>query len=387
MSWTIHNIHNAVFGKDSRKETGNILKEYDCKEVALLFDGALKSLGFVDEMCKIIENAGIGVAMYQAANDEPVSSELDQFVQMCRDEAIDGIVALGGGSTMDTAKLAGKVLANGGKTVDYLGGYTALNVGSKVFEPIVAIPTTAGTGSEACWGIMCLNEDTGIKTFARHPITRAVVDPVYCMDLPADITAYTGMDALAQCAECLVNSHSMPNLMADVMAKEGLALAAKYLPIAVHEPHNEQAREMMCWSAMLSGYAITLRKTSSGHAIANQLSDAYHLPHGVGVGCGMAALVRYNVNGDPETTRIWAPLFGIDRPENADMAEVGQKIVEKMDALQKDIVMKSMKELGIPKSFCDIAAENISRDKKWTIVPNPPDFELLRQVMHAAWDY
>ena len=387
MSWIIHNIHNAVFGKDSRKETGNILKEYGCRKVALLYDGAMVPLGFMDEMMRIIDSAGITVVPYQAAEDEPVSSELDKFVSMCRAENIDGIVALGGGSTMDTAKLAGKVLTNGGKTVDYLGGYTALNVGNKVFEPIIAVPTTAGTGSESCWGIMCLNEDTGIKTFARHPITRAVVDPVYCMDLPADITAYTGMDALAQCAECLVNSHSMPNLMADALAKEGLALAVKYLPIAVHEPHNEEAREKMCWSAMLSGYAITLRKTSSGHAIANQLSDVYHLPHGVGVGCGMAALARYNVHNDPEATRIWASLFGIDCPADADMVEIGQKVVDTLDALQKDIGMKNMKELGIPEEFCDIAAENIAKDKKWTIVPNPPDFEQLRLCMHDAWDY
>lgn len=101
----------------------------------------------------------------------------------------------------------------------------------------------------------------------------------------------------------------------------------------------------------------------------------------------MAALARYNVHGDPETTRVWAPLFGIDCPTDADMAEVGQTIVEKLDALQKDIGMKSMKALGIPEDFCDIAAENISRDKKWTTVPNPPDFELLRQCMHDAWDY
>lgn len=387
MSWMIHNIHNAVFGKNARRETGTILNEYGCHKVALLYDETMAPLGFMEEMRQIITDVGIAVVSYQAAAEEPTSSELDKFVAVCQAENIDGIVALGGGSIMDTAKLVGKVLANGGRTVDYLGGYTALDVGNKVFEPIVAIPTTAGTGSESCWGIMCLNEDTGIKTFARHPVTRAVVDPVYCMDLPADITAYTGMDALAQCAECLVNSHSMPNFMADVLAKEGLALAVKYLPIAVHEPHNEEARENMCWSAMLSGYAITLRKTSSGHAIANQLSDTYHLPHGVGVGCGMAALARYNVHGDPETTRIWAPLFGIDCPADADMAEVGQKVVGALDALQKDIGMKNMKDLGIPEDFCDTAAENIAKDKKWTIVPNPPDFKLLRRCLHESWDY
>ena len=387
MSWSIHHIHNAEFGKDARKQTGNILKEYACKKVALIYDKTMAPLGFLLEMKGIIESAGIAAVPYEAAEGEPVSSELDKFAAVCRAEGIDGIVALGGGSVMDTAKLAGKILANGGRAVDYLGGYTALNVGTEVFSPIVAVPTTAGTGSESCWGIMCLNEDNGIKTFTRHPITRAVVDPIYCMDLPPYITAYTGMDALTQCAECLVNTHAMPNFMADALAKEGLALAVKYLPVAVHEPHNEEAREKMCWAAMLSGYAITLRKTSSGHAIANQISDTYHLPHGVGVGCGMAALVRYNVRGDPETTRIWAPLFGIDCPENADLTAVGQQIADQLDALQKDIGMKSMKQLGIPESFCDTIADNVAKDKKWAIVPNPPDFALLRKCLHDSWDY
>lgn len=385
--WEIHNIHNAAFGKGSRTKVADYLKEFGCKKVALLHDAAMEPTGFAAEMADIIRSAGAEPVLYTTPADEPTSSGLDAFAVVCRAEGVDGIVALGGGSTMDTAKLAGKVLANGGKTVDYLGGYTALSVGNKIFEPVIAVPTTAGTGSESCWGIMCLNEDTGVKTFARHPVTRAVVDPIYTMDLPADITAYTGMDALAQGAECLVNTHAMPNRMADILSREALALSVKYLPIAVSEPHNELARESMCWAAMLSGYAITLRKTSSGHAIANQLSDHFGLPHGVGVGCGMAALARYNVTGDPETTKIWAPYFGVECPEGADMQEVGRSVVKKLDELQKSIGMKNMKQLGIPEDFCDVCADNISHDKKWTIVPNPPDFELLRKCLHEAWDY
>ena len=219
MAWTIHNIHNAAFGRDARFAVADMLGEFDVHNVALLYDRALEPLGFVSEMVDIIEKGGYTVYTYMTAEDEPVSSELDKFVDFCRGHGVDALVSLGGGSTIDTTKLAGKVLANGGKTTDYLGGYTALNVGSKIFEPIIAIPTTAGTGSESCWGIMCLNEETGIKTFTRHPVTRAAVDPVYTMKLSAEITAYTGMDALAQAAECLVNTRAMPNWMADVLAR------------------------------------------------------------------------------------------------------------------------------------------------------------------------
>ncbi len=387
MAWSIHNILGAVFGRDARKETGKILREYGCRRVALIYDSAMLPLGFERELLDIIKAEQIEVLPYQAASGEPSSSELEKFVHFCREAAADGLVALGGGSVMDTAKLTGKILANGGNTIDYLGGYTSLDVGNKLFRPIIALPTTAGTGSESCWGIMCLNEETGIKTYTRHPPTRAVVDPVYSMGLPAYITAYTGMDALAQAAECLVNSSAMPNWMADTLCREALDCAVRYLPIAVHEPDNAEAREKMCWSAMLSGYAITLRKTSSGHAIANQISDAYNEPHGVGVGCGLAALARYNIHGDAQTSRIWAPYFQVECPAGADMLEVGQRVSDKIDAFQKNIGMKSMKELGIAKSFCDTAADNISRDKKWEIVPKVPDFELLRKCINESWDY
>lgn len=384
MAWTIHNIHNAVFGRNARFATADLIGEFDVSRVCLLYDRALEPMGFVEEMVGIIRGGGYEVFTYMTPENEPVSGELDKFVCFCRENRVDALVSLGGGSTIDTTKLAGKVLANGGKTTDYLGGYTALDVGNKVFEPIIAIPTTAGTGSESCWGIMCLNEDTGLKTFTRHPVTRAVVDPIYTMKLPPFITAYTGMDALAQAAECLVNTRAMQNWMADVIAREALADAIKYLPTAVHEPDNVEARERMCWAAMLSGYAITLRKTSSGHAIANQISDAYGLAHGIGVGIGMAALARYNVAGDQDTTRIWAPFFGVDEQ---DAVKAGEQIVLRLDALQKVIGMPNMKQLGIPESFCDECAEGIARDKKWTIVPNPPDFELLRKCLHESWNY
>lgn len=387
MNWTIHNIHDGVFGMGCRVKVAEYLREFGSCSTVLIYDHIMSSLGHLSEMESIIASSGAACHSYQAWDNEPVSSGVAEFVSFCKSVNADSIVALGGGSTMDTAKLAGKVLANGGSVLDYLGGYTELSSGSLAFEPVICVPTTAGTGSESCWGIMCLNEETGIKTYTRHPVTRAVVDPFYCMKLPAYITAYTGMDALAQCAECLVNTYAMPNLMADMLSRDGLAAAVKYLPIAVHEPDNEKSREMMSWAAMVSGYAITLRKTSSGHAIANQISDNYHLPHGVGVSCGMAALARYNVTGDPETTRIWAPYFDVPCPENADMREVGRKVVEKLDALQKDIGMKSMKELGIPETFCDYAADMISKDKKWKIVPKAPDFELLRRSLHESWDY
>ena len=138
---------------------------------------------------------------------------------------------------------------------------------------------------------------------------------------------------------------------------------------------------------MCGGYAITERKTSIGHSVSNQISDTFHTHHGEGVACGILVQALYNVKKSPEITKVWAPLFGVDCPEDADLETVGREIYKKLLDLLKDIGLKSMKKLGISEDFCDTAAENISKDKKWAIVPNPPDFEEVRRCLHETWDF
>ena len=388
MKFEIKEVRDAVIGRDARKSVGEKLLKYGCTRALLLYDKYMGATDYVKELEQIIRASDIEVFSYRVADGEPTSSETDKIIDYFYEVHADGIVALGGGSTIDSAKIVGKVIANGGRTIDYLEGYaTAFTKGTKRFSPIIGMPTTGGTGAEVCWGFMCDNESNGIKTFGVNPCTMAIVDPIYSLSVPAYITAFTGMDALSQCAESLCNTYAIPNPLCDIFCKEGLPIALKYLPIAVREPENIEAREQMLWAATLSGYVLNMRKTHIGHAVANQISDAFHLPHGVGTGCGLAVQARYNALKSPEIIKVWAPLFGVDCPEDADLKEVGAKVVKVIDDFQKEIGLHSMKQLGIPESFCDLAADNIAKDKKWLVVPNPPDFDALRAALHDSWDY
>lgn len=388
MKFEIKEVRDAVIGKDVRKCVGEKLLKYGCTRALVLFDCYMAKDGFVEELKEIINASGIECFTYMVAEGEPTSSETDKIIDFFYQVKADGIVALGGGSTIDSAKIAGKVIANGGRTIDYLEGYeTAFTKGQKRFSPIIGMPTTGGTGAEVCWGFMCDNESNGIKTFGVNPCTMAIVDPIYSVSVPAYVTAFTGMDALSQCAESLCNTYIIPNPMCDIFCREGLELALKYIPIAVNEPTNIEARSQMLWAATLSGYVLNMRKTHIGHAVANQISDAYHLPHGVGTGCGLSVQVRYIVMHSPEIVRVWAPFFGVECDDTSDMKVVGQQLIKAVNDFQKKIGLHSMKELGIPESFCDLAADNISCDKKWVVVPNPPDFDVLRIALHDAWDY
>lgn len=387
MTWKIHDLHDAIFGVDSRKQAGEILKSLGGTKALLVCGPNINALGYPEELIGILKEAGIETVLYVKDEGEPTGDMVNKGVAIARAEKIDSIVALGGGSSMDTAKMIGKVLANNaGRAEDLLGGYTALNVGTKVFSPVLLLSTTAGTGSEVSWGLMCENMDNLKKTFSVHPGTYAILDPTYCTTLPKEITATCGMDSLAHSLESLCNSVAMPHPLADMYCREGISASCKGMVAAYNDPNDIEARSYMAYAAMIGGSAITLRKTNLGHAVSNQLVDYYHFSHGVAVSVGLMAQLMYNTEKDPVSSSLIAPCMGIECPEGADLKEVGQKIYDKIYKMQKDMGVKNMKELNVPEEFCDTIAENVSKDKKWAIVPNPPDFDYLRVVLHQIWN-
>lgn len=387
MTWKIHDLHDAIFGVDSRKQAGEILKSLGGTKALLVCGPNINALGYPEELIGILKESGIETVLYVKDEGEPTGDMVNKGVAIARAEKIDAIVALGGGSSMDTAKMIGKVLANNAERAeDLLGGYTALNVGTKVFSPVLLLSTTAGTGSEVSWGLMCENMDNLKKTFSVHPGTYAILDPTYYTTLPKDITATCGMDSLAHSLESLCNSVAMPHPLADMYCREGISASCKGMVAAYNDPNDIEARSYMAYAAMIGGSAITLRKTNLGHAVSNQLVDYYHFSHGVAVSVGLMAQLMYNIEKDPVSSSLIAPCMGIECPEGADLKAVGQKIYDKIYKMQKDMGVKNMKELNVPEEFCDTIAENVSKDKKWAIVPNPPDFDYLRVVLHQIWN-
>lgn len=282
MTWKIHDLHDAIFGVDSRKQAGEILKSLGGTKALLVCGPNINALGYPEELIGILKEAGIETVLYVKDEGEPTGDMVNKGVAIARAEKIDSIVALGGGSSMDTAKMIGKVLANNaGRAEDLLGGYTALNVGTKVFSPVLLLSTTAGTGSEVSWGLMCENMDNLKKTFSVHPGTYAILDPTYYTTLPKEITATCGMDSLAHSLESLCNSVAMPHPLADMYCREGISVSCKGMVAAYNDPNDIEARSYMAYAAMIGGSAITLRKTNLGHAVSNQLVDYYHFSHGV----------------------------------------------------------------------------------------------------------
>jgi alcohol dehydrogenase len=375
---------NILFGTGSHKQLGQKLKEFGCKKALLIYDMAMGDLGHADELVRLVKAEGVDILGYQTEAGEPGSNKVDKVYLFAQENKVDGIIGFGGGSTMDTAKFVGLLLANGGKAHEYLG--YANNKASKIFSPIITMPTTSGTGAEVTFGLVCNNDEKQVKSTAMSSVSFSIIDPAYTLGLPKDFTAGTGIDALAHALESVSNTKDIQHWIADTLGAECIRLCFKWLPVAYSDGKNLEAREWMSYAALLGGYTISNRKTTYGHLFASEVSNKYHFPHNIGVSLALSSVVRYNAKANPETNRIVARAIGIDCPKNADMTKVGQEIVVVTDHLQKTVGMKTMKELGLDKAFLDETIPNMAKNDKWKVVPAQPDWELVRESLYEAFE-
>ncbi len=381
-NWNISFGPDVVFGIDARKKLGEQLERFGCKRALLIHDEIMAEFGHVAELVAIAKEKGIELLTYAPEIGEPTPDRVDQAAAYAKTQNIDGLVALGGGATTDITKFVGKILANGGKAEDYLG-YTN-TTGPKTFRPVIIMPTTAGTGAEITFGLICSNSK-GQKRASKHETTVVITDPTYTFQMPKSLTANTGIDAFAHATEVMSNTTAIPHLMADALSKEAVRIAYRWLPVAYEDGENVEARTQMSFAGMLGGYCLRLRKASFGHSIANQVSNRYHYPHGMGVSVGLAPFVRYQAKMNPTWVQMMAEALGFPYEGES----TGQKIVEAVDGLLKKVGCRSMKELEIPKEVIEEMVEDIKLDDKWQVVSPEavPDFEIMKQCMYEAYDF
>ena len=222
-----------------------------------------------------------------ASSDEPTTHLVDEAAALARDSGCNLVIAVGGGSVIDTGKAVAAMLAHPGPVLDYLelvGGGQPLD---RPGAPCIAVPTTAGTGTEVTRNAVLGVPEHQVKASLRsqYLLPRlAVIDPALCRSLPAAVTAYTGMDALTQLIEPFVSHAANP--LTDGVCREGLTLAARSLANAVHEGSNLAARQDMSAAALFSGIALANAKLGAVHGLAGVLGGTTGHPHGATVpGC------------------------------------------------------------------------------------------------------
>lgn len=286
---------NIEFGMGSLNKLPEILKESKSENVLLISDRGLEKLGVVKKVVDIIENSGIKCTSYLDVIPNPTVDVVNEAAAKYQEVQATSIIALGGGSPMDVAKAVG-VLANfGGKITDYEGNH---KVPGPVV-PIIAIPTTAGTGSEVTASAVITDEERNYKfsVFSYEILPKyAVLDPELIMTAPAHIAAACGVDALIHAMEAYISNNASP--FSDSMAEKAMELIGKNIRRFVANRQDADAASAMMIGSTFAGISFAWARLGNVHAMSHPVSAYFHVPHGVANSILLPTVFEYNALSD-----------------------------------------------------------------------------------------
>ncbi len=282
---------HVVFGAGRFSSLGQIAKEFGKQRVLLVTDPGLKAAGHCSTAVSFLEAAGLSVAVFDDVAANPTTDDVDRCVAFAKQHQIELIIGLGGGSSMDCAKGANFLLTNGGRMQDYRGVGKARHP----MLPMIAVPTTSGTGSEAQSFAVIADAKTHMKMpcgDAKAACKVAILDPELTVTMPQSVAAATGIDAMTHAIESYVTSKR--NAVSQMFARQAWQLLSSAFPIVMEQPDNVEARGQMLLGSHLAGAAIENSMLGATHAAANPLSAHFNTVHGIAVGVLLPHVIRWN---------------------------------------------------------------------------------------------
>jgi alcohol dehydrogenase class IV len=302
-NFNFHLPTKIVFGQPVREALPTALAELNARSVLLVSDQGLERTGLVDAINDSVIEAGLEVCIYTGTTSNPTTDEVMAGLALANEQKADTIIALGGGSPIDVAKGIALLLANSGTYADYQWGGKAIKERSR---PLIAVPTTAGTGSEVSKVAVVSDPANPFKKGVLSPLMfphLAIVDPELTRELPPNLTGATGMDAFIHAIEAFVGRRANP--FTDQLAQGTMRAIWNYLPQAVANGNNMEARRQMMLAALWGGMAMDHAGLGLVHALSGPLTTHLHLHHGLANGIILPHVLRFNLPAIP-TERLQA---------------------------------------------------------------------------------
>jgi alcohol dehydrogenase len=350
------------FGRGRFERLGEVLEELGITRAVICC-----GRHFAPEAEKLMAADPRIVAVFDRVEQNPQLDGITETTRLCRVHCADGVIGIGGGSSLDTAKFAAAVAPNPGEPIDYYEGKRPLIAEHRL--PVVAVPTTAGTGSEVTQ-VSVVSHGTEKKTINNPAFmpAAAVVDPLMTLGVPPRTTMNTGLDAMAHALEGYWSRNHQP--ISDLMAIEAVRLVLENLERAWRDGSDLEARENMSMAALLGGLSFALPKTAACHACSYPLSEDYHLPHGEACAFTLDSFVRVNAD-----ERLESLCRAVGLKDTAELAE-------RIRALKELAGLRSrLSDLG------DVDLEKLCRDcARHPLMGNNPvkmDEAALRELFEA----
>lgn len=371
-----------VFGVDAVDRVGALALAEGASRVLLVTDKGIRKAGHANRVRDLLAAEGLQVSIFDEVEENPTTTCVEACVAQAREHGADFLIGLGGGSSMDTAKGCNFILTNGGRMQDYWG----VGLAKQPMLPLIAIPTTAGTGSECQSFALIADADTHAKMACGDPKAAArvaILDPALTISQPPRVTACTGIDAIAHAVETAVTRKRNP--LSLMYSLEAFKLCVDGLPRVVSRPDDLQARGHMLLGAAYAGTAIENSMLGACHSAANPLTAHFNVVHGVAVGVMLPHIIRFNSH-DSAACRGYAELASA--PELAStrdgLGPAVDALIARVESLLNLAGMpRSLADCGVDPSKIPVMAREAAA--QWTAQFNPrpicaADFEQLYEA-------
>ncbi|MCY6483060.1 iron-containing alcohol dehydrogenase [Clostridium aestuarii] len=332
--------NNIVSGKGAIEEAGNYIKELGSKAL-IVTDKIMIEIGNVSKVTDVLEKVGVEYKVYNDVNSEPTDVIVEKGIELYKNNKCDFLIAIGGGSPIDAMKAIGAMVANPGHITDYMG---------KVINnptPLVAIPTTAGTGSEATQVTIISDTKNNVKMLLMGPTLipkLSVVDAELTMTAPSNVTAATGIDALTHAVEAYTSRKAQP--LSDTFALSAIKRIFGNLRQVCKNGKDFEARNQMSLGALEAGIAFNNSSVTIIHGMSRPIGALFHVPHGISNAVLIGECLEFAIEGATERFADIAKVIGIYKDGMSDM-EAAKELVAEIKKLCKDIEIPTLEEYGI----------------------------------------
>ena len=359
------------------------LKEMGNKAL-IVTDKVMIDLGNAAKVEEALKNQGIAYAIYADIAGEPTDTMIEAGLKMYKEEGCDFLVALGGGSPIDSMKAIGALAGNGGEISDYMG-----KVIGGAIPPLAAIPTTAGTGSEATQFTIITDTKNNVKMLLKGESLMpdlAIIDPQFTMTAPPKITAATGLDALTHAIEAYTSRKAQS--LSDSFALSAVKRIFKYLPIAFSEGENVEAREQMAVAALEAGIAFNNASVTIVHGMSRPIGALFHVAHGLSNAMLLKECLSFVLDGAMGRFADLGRAINVAQETDSDET-ASQKFLKAVDAICRELETPSLEEFGIDKEKFFEVIDKMAHDAMESGSPQNTQKEIteedVKQIYRNLW--
>lgn len=348
---------NITFGKGAVEKLPEILKGYGLKKVMIVYDGGVKAAGIAEKIVDQVKKAEVEYLIFDGVIPNPTNEVVEEAAKLAKEAKVEGMVAVGGGSSIDLAKAVNVLMTNPGT----IGEYGGMNMVKNPCLPLIAIPTTAGTSSEITNVSALIDTEKVIKYVVidnKIVASDVIADPEFTKTMPVSVTAATGMDAITHAVESYISNEATP--LTEYNSLKGLSILYENLPKVVENGSDMEARENMMLGCIVTGFGFSNANLGFVHAIAHTLSAHFGLAHGLANACVLPYVMEYNAEACPEKMVDMAKTIGL--PVSGNLDEDKYLLAHALKDLIVKLKIKTLSEQNVPESAFDRLAEDVLKE-------------------------